>query len=79
MVEMRLTGPEIWTRLMEELEGFFMLNARLGGEAIFSGFFARRVVNDREIKSAMAMAAVGLLDSWRHTTVGGGLLKQSKI
>lgn len=78
MVEMRLTGPEIWTRLMEELEAFFMLNARLGGEAIFSGFFARRVVSDREIKSAMAMAAVGL-DSWRHTTVEGGLLKQSKI
>lgn len=63
VVEIRLTGPEIWTRLMEGLEDFFMLNARDGAVATFSGFFARRVVSDREMKSAMVTAAVGVFDS----------------
>lgn len=63
VVEMRLTGPEIWTRLMEGLLDFFILNAREGAVTTFSGFFARRVVSDREIKSVMVMAADAVFDS----------------
>lgn len=48
---------------MEGLLDFFMLNAREGAVATFSGFFARRVVSEREMKSVMVTAAVAEFDS----------------